>query len=116
ALFERADIADPRRGWMPGQRPVGGPAGAPTNNPLAGRQQQQLVPALRRYVQEQLPEYMVPAAFVVLEALPLTPNGKVDRRALPAPETGRPLLAAPYVAPRAPVEQQVAEIWGTVLG
>ena len=99
-----------------GAAPGGSTTGAQANNPLAVRQQQQVVPVLRAYVQGQLPEYMVPAAFVVLEALPLTPNGKVDRRALPAPETGRPQLAGQYVAPRTPVEQHVAAIWELVLG
>ena len=71
---------------------------------------------LRRYLQEQVPEYMVPHAFVLLDTLPLTPNGKVDRHALPAPDTTRPDLDKAYVAPRTPVEQLLAEIWRHVLG
>jgi amino acid adenylation domain-containing protein len=70
---------------------------------------------LRRHVARTLPEHMVPSAFVVLDALPLSPNGKVDRRALPAPETG----AAPsreFVAPRDATETALAEIWREVLG
>ncbi|HEX3526901.1 MAG TPA: amino acid adenylation domain-containing protein, partial [Thermoanaerobaculia bacterium] len=70
---------------------------------------------LRSFLRERLPEYMVPSAFVVLEALPLTPNGKVDRRALPAPErtdTG----ADVYIAPRSTLEQTIAGIWQEVLG
>ncbi|MFE1948822.1 non-ribosomal peptide synthetase, partial [Streptomyces massasporeus] len=71
---------------------------------------------LRRWCGDSLPDYMVPAAFVLMDALPLTPNGKVDRRALPTPETDRPDLAARYVAPRDETETAVAAIWADVLG
>jgi thioesterase domain-containing protein/acyl carrier protein len=71
---------------------------------------------LRGFLKQKLPEYMVPSAFVALEALPLTPNGKVDRKALPAPENGRPELEEALVAPRTPVEEKVAGIWCQVLG
>jgi amino acid adenylation domain-containing protein len=70
---------------------------------------------LRRFLMERLPEYMVPSAFMFLDALPLTPNGKVDRRALPAPEGLRPELEAAYAAPQTEVEQTIAEIWQEVL-
>ncbi len=69
---------------------------------------------LRRHLKAELPEYMVPAAFVSLDALPLTPGGKVDRRGLPAPEAP----AAPpeaYVAPETEAEARLAEIWAEVL-
>jgi amino acid adenylation domain-containing protein/non-ribosomal peptide synthase protein (TIGR01720 family) len=69
---------------------------------------------LRRFLKEQLPEYMVPSAFVMLDTLPLTPNGKVDRRALPAPES-RPELEVSFVAPRTPQEEKLAAIWADVL-
>jgi acyl-CoA synthetase (AMP-forming)/AMP-acid ligase II len=71
---------------------------------------------LRYFLQQKLPEYMVPAAFVMLDALPLTPNGKVDRRALPPPDWARPELALAFVAPRTPVEDALASIWSQVLG
>jgi acyl-coenzyme A synthetase/AMP-(fatty) acid ligase len=64
---------------------------------------------LRGHLRRSLPEYMVPAAFVVLEALPLTPNGKLDRKALPAPDLAS--AEKTYVAPRTPVEEVLAEIW-----
>ncbi|RKH63065.1 amino acid adenylation domain-containing protein, partial [Corallococcus llansteffanensis] len=73
------------------------------------------LPALRTSLQERLPEYMVPAALMALEALPLTSNGKVDRRALPAPES-RPELPQRYVAPRTPLEARLADVWAKVLG
>jgi len=71
---------------------------------------------LRQFCLNKLPEYMVPSVFVLLKSLPLTPNGKIDRRALPAPEQTRPELEGVYIAPRTPVEKQLAEIWAQVLG
>ena len=74
------------------------------------------VPALRSFLRERLPEYMVPTDFVLLDALPLTPTGKVDRRALPAPDQERPELGTTYVPPATPAEQVIADIWSDVLG
>jgi acyl carrier protein len=71
---------------------------------------------LHRFLQAMLPDYMVPSAFVWLDALPLTPNGKVDRQALPAPEGLRPQLEGVYVAPSTEVEQRIAAVWREVLG
>ncbi|HET7231442.1 MAG TPA: amino acid adenylation domain-containing protein, partial [Longimicrobium sp.] len=68
---------------------------------------------LREHVRGSLPDYMVPSAFVVLEALPLTPNGKLDRKALPAPDLAS--AEEKYVAPRTPVEEVLAGIWAEVL-
>jgi acyl carrier protein len=59
---------------------------------------------------------MVPSAYVVLESLPLTPNGKLDRRALPVPDTASFDIQEDYVAPRTPVEEELARIWAKVLG
>ncbi|MCP2166909.1 non-ribosomal peptide synthetase [Goodfellowiella coeruleoviolacea] len=70
---------------------------------------------LRAHIRSTLPDYMVPSAFVALDALPLSPNGKLDRKALPAPGTARPTLEAAYLAPRTPVEEVLAELWSTVL-
>ncbi|MFF4045020.1 condensation domain-containing protein, partial [Streptomyces sp. NPDC001816] len=70
---------------------------------------------LRAELGRALPEYMVPAAFVELEALPLTPNGKLDKRALPAPEQDA-FARSEYVAPRTLVEMGVASVWSQVLG
>ena len=71
---------------------------------------------LRCFLKDKLPEYMVPAVVVLLEALPVTPNGKVDRRALPAPDRSRPDLEKAFVAPRDDIELQLARIWEEVLG
>ncbi|HSU13785.1 non-ribosomal peptide synthetase, partial [Longimicrobium sp.] len=85
------------------------------NDPQWGRRMRALVPALREAARARLPEYMVPSAFVVLEALPVTPNGKVDRAALPAPDTPGS-RGETYVAPRTPAEERMAGIWAQVLG
>ncbi|MBE9228019.1 non-ribosomal peptide synthase/polyketide synthase [Phormidium sp. LEGE 05292] len=71
---------------------------------------------LRRFLSNQLPSYMVPSAFVQLEALPLTANGKVDRRALRAPDSARPELEDVFVAPSTREEKILAAIWAKVLG
>ncbi len=73
------------------------------------------VAQLRSHLRTLLPENMIPAAFVLLEALPLTPNGKVDRRALPEPDSAAVESATNFVAPRTPIEEMLAEIWSQVL-
>jgi len=70
---------------------------------------------LRSFLKERLPEYMIPSAFVMLEALPLLPSGKLDRRALPAVEGLRPALEASFVAPGTEVERTIAAVWQEVL-
>jgi amino acid adenylation domain-containing protein len=69
---------------------------------------------LRSFLKERLPDYMIPAAFVMLDVLPLTASGKIDRRALPAPD---PASEADHLfeAPRTPVEETLAAIWSAVL-
>jgi amino acid adenylation domain-containing protein len=73
------------------------------------------IPELRRHLKRQLPEFMIPAAFVFLKTMPLTSNGKVDREALPEPDSARPELEQEYVGPRSPVEEQLARLWAEVL-
>ena len=70
---------------------------------------------LRGFLKQQLPEYMLPSAFIVLDALPLTPNGKIDRRALPAPDSQRPELTATFKPPQSEMEQQIGKLWQEVL-
>jgi amino acid adenylation domain-containing protein len=82
---------------------------------VAQRDQTLTIPELRSFLQSKLPNYMVPAVFITLEALPLTPNGKVDRKALPAPDTARPQLEAVYQPPQTEVEKTIADIWQEVL-
>ncbi|HEV2736643.1 MAG TPA: amino acid adenylation domain-containing protein, partial [Longimicrobiaceae bacterium] len=69
---------------------------------------------LREHLRRELPDFMVPAAFVALERLPLTPNGKLDRRALPAPDFAP--AEGRHATPRTPTEEVLAEIWAEVLG
>ncbi|HLM58539.1 MAG TPA: amino acid adenylation domain-containing protein [Pyrinomonadaceae bacterium] len=81
----------------------------------AGGERAPTVEELRALLKGSLPDYMVPSAFVYLDAVPLTRNGKVDRKALPAPERTRPDLADAFVAPRTVIEEMVASTWSQVL-
>jgi aspartate racemase len=71
---------------------------------------------LRAFMRQRLPDYMIPATFVALEALPLTPNGKIDRDALPAPGATRPDPGGEPLAPRDELEKRLVGIWEQVLG
>ncbi|MFJ2034386.1 condensation domain-containing protein, partial [Streptosporangium sp. NPDC087985] len=104
-----AQIAVLAREDQPGDRrlvayvvPHHPPGGAPTDPDLTGR--------ARRFAEDNLPAYMVPSAFVVLDALPLNHSGKVDRHALPAPET-----TTSGTAPRTPVEKVLCELFTQIL-
>jgi amino acid adenylation domain-containing protein len=86
------------------------------NHPLKGLVAARLADPLGRYLKEHLPEYMVPAAFVVLDALPVTKSGKLDRRALPAPDVSRSSGEGDFIAPRDSLERELAGIWEEILG
>jgi amino acid adenylation domain-containing protein len=91
------------------------PWSAYANDPLRADQERRLAPELRRFLEAELPDYMVPSAFVLLAALPLTANGKVDRSALPSPD--RPAEpAGEWVAPATPLEELLAAVTGELLG
>ncbi|HEX7184126.1 MAG TPA: amino acid adenylation domain-containing protein [Thermoanaerobaculia bacterium] len=74
------------------------------------------IPALRAWLGERLPAFMIPSQLCVLPALPLTPNGKIDRRALPSPESFRTAEPVVPAGPCTPTEEVVADLWSEVLG
>ena len=78
--------------------------------------QKPTIEELCHFLKQKLPDYMVPSAFVFLDALPLTPNGKIDRRALPAPDISTDSFADKFVLPRDKLELQLTQIWQKVLG
>ncbi len=94
-------------------------AGSPGDRRLVAylvcRESRPDIDVLRHHLAQRLPAYMVPSAFVVLDALPLTVNGKFDSRALPEPDIGA-YTAAAYVPPETPLERQIATIWEELLG
>jgi acyl carrier protein len=75
-----------------------------------------IISEARSRLQQKLPEYMVPSAFVVLDALPLTPSGKLDRRSLPVPSLGRAGPDTRSVAPRTRPEKELTQVWRELLG
>ncbi|HVS00139.1 MAG TPA: amino acid adenylation domain-containing protein [Thermoanaerobaculia bacterium] len=86
-----------------------------TNHPLRRGQVRQAAPRLRAYLEERLPDYMVPSAVVLLDRLPLNVRGKLDRKALPAPDRLRPDLGE-VVTPRTPTEEILAGLFAELLG
>jgi amino acid adenylation domain-containing protein/non-ribosomal peptide synthase protein (TIGR01720 family) len=114
-LSEAAEASHGALALGPGEKP--GPVwNQYANNPLWANLERNLARELRRFMAQKLPDYMIPAAFIILDALPLTPNGKVDRRALPAPGQARPELEQGFVPPRTGMEEKLASIWSQVLG
>jgi amino acid adenylation domain-containing protein len=95
-----------------GRRPWSAYASAPA----AGPGRSDLGHVLREHLRTRLPEYMLPAAFVMLDALPLMASGKLDRRALPAPDSVRTDAQVAYAAPETDLHRQILDVWNQVLG
>jgi 2-polyprenyl-3-methyl-5-hydroxy-6-metoxy-1,4-benzoquinol methylase/acyl carrier protein len=86
------------------------------NDPLHQMTTHYFTARLRGFLEQKLPAYMLPGAFVVLESLPLTTNGKVDRRALPAPDQVVHSASRDASGPRTEIEATLAEVWSQILG
>ena len=82
---------------------------------LVSDQQALTIAPVREFLTGKLPNYMLPSAVVRMDAMPLTPNGKIDRKALPAPDTGRTVRHKEFVAPHTDQEKTLAGIWAEVL-
>jgi amino acid adenylation domain-containing protein/non-ribosomal peptide synthase protein (TIGR01720 family) len=85
-------------------------------DPSSDLRSSSFVSELRAFLKERLPDYMIPASFVLLDAMPLAPHGKIDRKALPQPDGRRPQIESAYVEPQTAVERSIAAIWQAVLG
>jgi amino acid adenylation domain-containing protein len=87
-----------------------------TNDPLQDTFARELIPDVVNYLKEELPDYMIPTAFVMLDALPLLPSGKIDRHALPAPDWTTAEQEASRAVPRNAIEEILSGIWREILG
>jgi amino acid adenylation domain-containing protein len=86
------------------------------NQPLAGDIERLLLPQIRQYLREQLPDYMIPASLELLDVLPLNSNGKLDRRGLPAPQFDQTEELTVLDRPGTPIEELIAGLWSEILG
>ena len=100
--------------FFPGKTASRRPWSDYANNPVRESLTRELVPQLRSFLREKLPEYMVPSFFVAINSLPLTPNGKVDHKALPSPET-MVELEKTRILPTTSEEYKIAAIWQEIL-
>ncbi|MEA5516072.1 non-ribosomal peptide synthetase [Nodularia sp. UHCC 0506] len=82
---------------------------------VANHQSTPSISELRNFLKEKLPDYMLPSAFMMLEALPLAPSGKIDRKALPKPDHLRPELESAYVMPQTQIEKVIVDVWQKAL-
>lgn len=82
---------------------------------VANPEEKLAIADLRPYLQGRLPDYMVPAIFMTVEAMPKTPSGKIDRRALPLPDSQRQELSQSYAAPQSELERLLAGVWSKLL-
>jgi amino acid adenylation domain-containing protein len=115
ALFAPGELNGGESLWFEETRSPAKPWQVYANRPLQGLFARRLAPELRRFLEEQLPDHMIPASFIVLESLPLTAHGKIDRRALPDPSFAASRPDSAYVAPRTPLEKAVATLWSVLL-
>ena len=98
----------------PDQETPPGSPGSPDER-FAWSDLQGLIASVRATLEESLPDHMVPGTLIPLDRMPLTAHGKLDVRALPAPDSGRLDLQRPFVAPRTPTEELLAQIWADAL-
>ncbi len=85
------------------------------NNPLQSKIRRKIVTKLRKHLDNQLPSYMLPSAFIMMDKFPLSPNGKLNRKALPEPDNLRPELEESYLAPGNDLETVLSDIWSECL-
>jgi len=86
------------------------------NQPFKGQRDRQLINQLQTFLQERLPDYMIPSTFLILDSIPLTPNGKIDRKALASLPIYKDSLVKDFVRARTPIENTIAKIWTDILG
>lgn len=87
-----------------------------SNNPITIKMKRQLIPELKNYLKDKLPEYMIPSYFVLIDEFPINSNGKLDYKKLPEPCITVTLEDNEYVAPSTPIEKKLAAVWEEVLG